>query len=64
MMKSIRRFVSHLTGRNKYIFFSIIILVCIVALSLGIYVQFFYQYSDTDPFMIGINIGAKKTTEE
>lgn len=63
-MKSIRRFVSHLTGRNKYIFFSIIILVCIVALSLGIYVQFFYQYSDTDPFMIGINIGAKKTTEE
>ncbi len=64
MMKAIRRFVSHLTGRNNVIFFSIIILVCIVALSLGIYVQFFYQYSDTDPFMIGINIGAKKTTEE
>lgn len=59
-----RRFVSHLTGKNKYLFFSILILICIVALSLGIYSQFFYKYSDTDPFMIGINIGAKKTAEE
>ncbi len=41
-----------------------LILICIVALSLNIYVQFFYKYSDTDPFMIGINIGAKKTAEE
>ena len=64
MIKAMRRFVSRLTGRNKYIFFIILMLICVVALSLGVYVQFFYKYSDTDPFMIGINIGAKKTAEE
>lgn len=64
MIRSLRRFVSHLTGKNKYIFFLILLLICIVALSLGIYSQFFYKYSDTDPFMIGINIGVKKTAEE
>ena len=64
MKRAMRRFVSQLTGRNKYIFFVILMLVCIAALSLGIYGQFFYKYSDTDPLMIGINIGAKKTAEE
>lgn len=64
MKRAIRRFVSKLTGRNKYIFFVALVLICIVALSLGVYVQFFYKYSDTDPLMIGINIGAKKTAEE
>ena len=64
MRRTLRRFVSKLTGRNKYIFFTILILICIAALSLGIYDQFFYKYSDTDPLMIGINIGAKKTVEE
>ena len=64
MIRAMRRFVSHLTGRNKYIFFIVLFLICIVALSLGIYGQFFYKYSDTDPLMIGINIGAKKTAEE
>ena len=64
MKRAMRRFVSKLTGKNKYIFFIVLILICIVALSLGVYVQFFYKYSDTDPLMIGINIGAKKTAEE
>lgn len=64
MIRYLRRFVSHLTGKNKYVFFVILLLICIVALSLGIYSQFFYKYSDTDPLMIGINIGAKKTAEE
>lgn len=35
-----------------------------IALGLGIYVQFFYEYSDIDPFMMGINIGMKKSEEE
>ncbi len=64
MIRHLRRFVSHLTGKKKYLFFVILLLICIVALSLGIYSQFFYKYSDTDPLMIGINIGAKKTAEE
>lgn len=64
MKRAMRRFVSKLTGKNKYIFFTVLVLICIVALSLGVYVQFFYKYSDTDPLMIGINIGAKKTAEE
>ena len=64
MRRAIRRFVGSLTGTKKYVFFIVLILICIVALCLGIYAQFFYKYSDTDIFMIGINIGAKKTQEE
>lgn len=64
MKRAIRRFVGSLTGTKKYVFFVVLILICIVALCLGIYAQFFYKYSDTDIFMIGINIGAKKTAEE
>ena len=64
MKRAIRRFVSTLQGPKKYIFFTVLALVCIVALCLGIYTQFFYKYSDTDPLMLGINIGSKKTAEE
>lgn len=64
MKRALRRFVSTLTGTKKYVFFITLILICIVALCLGIYAQFFYKYSDTDMFMIGINIGSKKTAEE
>lgn len=64
MRRAIRRFVSSLTGTKRYVFLAGLVLVCILALCIGIYIQFFYKYSDTDPFMIGINIGAKKTEEE
>lgn len=64
MKRAIRRFVGSLTGPKKYIFFISLILVCIVALCLGIYAQFFYKYSDTDALMLGINIGSQKTAEE
>ena len=64
MKRAIRRLVGSLTGPKKYLFFVVLILVCIVALCLGIYAQFFYKYSDTDVLMLGINIGSKKTAEE
>ena len=64
MKRAIRRFVGSLTGTRKYIFFVVLVLICIVAMCLGIYAKFFYKYADTDIFMIGINIGAKKTAEE
>lgn len=64
MKRAIRRFVAKLTGANRYVFFIVLALVCIVALCLGIYGQFFYKYAETDPFMIGINIGSQKTAEE
>ena len=64
MKRALRRFVSSLTGTKKYIFFIVLTLICIAALSLGIYAQFFYKYSDTDALMLGINIGSKKTAEE
>lgn len=64
MKRAIRRFVGSLTGTKKYVFFIVLTLICIVALSLGIYAQYFYKYADTDALMIGINIGAKKTAEE
>lgn len=64
MNRAIRKFVGTLTGPKKYLFFVVLILICIVALCLGIYAQFFYKYSDTDALMLGINIGSKKTAEE
>lgn len=64
MKRAIRRFVSTLHGPKKWIFFTVLVLVCIVAMCLGIYMQFFYKYADTDPLMLGINIGSKKTAEE
>lgn len=62
--RALRRFVSKLTGKNKVIFFIVLFLICVVAICIAIYGQYFYKYSDTDPFMIGIHIGAKKTNEE
>lgn len=64
MMRAVRRFFDSLHGTRKYIFFIAIILICVVALCLGIYAQFFYKYSDTDALMIGINIGSQKNAEE
>ena len=64
MIRNIRRFVAKLHGKNKIIFFLVLALICVVALCLGIYIQFFYKYSETDPLMIGINLGSQKTAEE
>ena len=64
MYRAMRRFVSKITGPRKIIFFVVLALICILALSIGIYTQFLYKYSATDPFLIGINLGAEKTKEE
>lgn len=60
----IRRFVNELTGTKKIAFFLVIAVICIVAILIGVYTQYFYKYSETDPLMIGINIGSEKTAEE
>ena len=62
--RALRRFVSKLTGKNKVIFFVTLFLICVVAICIAIYVQYFYKYYDSDPLMLGIHIGAKKTHEE
>lgn len=62
--RALRRFVSKLNGRNKVIFFIVLFLICVVAICIAIYSQYFYKYSDTDPLMLGIHIGTKKTNEE
>ena len=64
MRKKIIRFVNKLEGKHILAFYIVILLLCVIAISLGIYGQFFYKYAKTDPLMIGINIGMKKTEEE
>ena len=64
MIRALRRFASKLKGKNKVLFFVVLALVCIIAMCLAIYTQFFYKYSETDPLMIGVNIGSQKTAEE
>ncbi len=64
MFRALRRFVHKLTGKNAVIFFIVIFLICVVSICLGIYSQYFYKYSATDPLMLGIHIGNKKTAQE
>lgn len=64
IQRAIRRFVHNLTGKNKWVFFTVVVMLCIIAVSIGIYTQYFYKYSATDPLMLGINIGSEKTVEE
>lgn len=64
IQRAIRRFVHNLTGKSKVAFFTVVVMLCIIAVSIGIYTQYFYKYSDTDPLMLGINIGSEKTAEE
>lgn len=64
MIRAIRRFVGKLNGKNKNIFFIFIVLICIMAISIAVYSQFFYKYSASDPLMLGITVGAQKTIEE
>lgn len=65
MFRKLRVLFNKVLRNKKYkvAFFSVITLICIAVISIGIYVQFFYKYSETDPLMIGINIGSKKTNE-
>ena len=64
LRRALRRFVSKLTGKKALVFFIAIFLNCVMAISIGIYTQYFYKYSDTDPLMIGINTSSEKTAEE
>ena len=61
--RSLLRFFDELSGTKKVVFFVAILLICVVALFVAIYIQFFYQYADTDPFMTGF-VSSEKTQEE
>lgn len=61
--RSLLRFFDELNGTKKIVFFSVIILICVAALFVAIYIQFFYQYAETDPFFTGL-VSSEKTQEE
>ena len=63
-MEKINIFVESLTGKKRIVFLVLVILICIISIGLGIYSQYFYQYSESDPFMLGIHVGKTKTSEE
>ena len=54
--------VDKILGMNRTMFFVVVILLCVLSLSIGIYAQVFYKYSESDPFMLGIGVG--KTQDE
>lgn len=64
MIRALRRFVNKLTGKNAVIFFIVLFLICVLSICIGVYSQFFYKYAETDPLMLGIHIGSKKTSQE
>ena len=45
---------------KRLILYASIIIVCIVAIGIGVYAQFFYENGDNDQFMIGGNTSTKK----
>lgn len=61
--RSLLKFFDGLDGTKKVVFFVVIILLCVVALFVAIYIEFFYQYSETDPFFTGL-VSSEKTQEE
>ncbi len=50
-------------GINRNIFLIIVILLCVLSLCVGIYAQFFYKYSESDPLMFGLVTVEKKEEE-
>ena len=64
MEKNKEKDTDKILGMNRVMFFIIVILLCILSLSIGIYAQVFYRYSDTDPFMLGIGVGRTQDAAE
>lgn len=62
--RTVRKFVSGLVEKNQVLFFIVLFLICIIAICVGIYVQYFYEDYDTDPLMLGIHVGNNKMYEE
>ena len=62
--KNKEKYTDKILGMNRVMFFIIVILLCILSLSIGIYAQVFYRYSDTDPFMLGIGVGRTQDAAE
>ena len=52
-MRTIRKIKQFKSVRHKLIIFIPIILLCVIAICIGIYAQFFYKYAETDKFIIG-----------
>lgn len=50
-------------GINRNLFIVIAILICVLSICVGIYAQFFYKYSESDPFMFGFTTSAKEEEE-
>ena len=49
---------------NRVLFLLLLIMFCIFAICIGYYAQYFYRYSETDAFMLGINVQNQKLEEE
>ena len=64
MKRFLLRFVDKLYGINRIIFLVVLLLICTVSICVAVYIQFFDKYSETDPLMLGINVGVQKTDEE
>ena len=63
-MENKEKNVDKILGMNRTMFFVVIILLCVLSLSIGIYAQVFYRYSETDPFMLGIGVGRTQDAAE
>lgn len=49
---------------KRLILYALIIIICIIAIGIGVYAQFFYKEGDTDGLMIGANSAKKEEINE
>ena len=48
---------------KRYIMYVLIIIVCIIALGIGVYAQVFYKNADTDKLMVGATSNQTQITQ-
>ncbi|MBR3152723.1 MAG: hypothetical protein IKF52_03860 [Clostridia bacterium] len=56
--------VDKIFGMNRTLFLTIVILLCILSVCVGVYAQFFYKYSKSDPFLFGLGRRQAQNDEE
>ena len=63
-LRSVKRFLGKVNGKTRYVFFIAILLICIISLCLGIYVEFYTTHNTSNTIEKIANIGKGKTTDE
>lgn len=63
-IRSVKRFLGKVNGKTRYVFFFAILLICIISLCLGIYIEFYTTHNSSHTIEKIATIGKGKTADE